>query len=197
MTARIGDGRTLGPLAALVILAPWAEAGGVSSVALWLDLALHLMAWVLVVVAFTRTGGPGGRAVLVWLAPALVVAGVSALRAPYGYAAWLTLFELITALALLTACVRSLGRSPGPARRQLATICVVAALPSALLALVQFLSGHRGGGAFVNPNHLGGWLAAMVPLCLVLVVVPGGDRWARRGGWVALATIGSGVLASG
>ena len=195
---RLFPGTGLALAGALLLIVPWTEAGGAKATGLWLDLALHLVAWTLIVTEALRRRSAGAPPALVFLLPALGVAAVSAARAPYGYAAWLALFEMLSGLALTGVVVLLIARPGGVSRRQLASICVVAALPAAGLAIVQLVSGQRGTGAFVNPNHLGSWLAATAPLVVALLPEPAAASVRRR--WLtvlALAVILAGVLASG
>ena len=66
---------------ALLALLPWTEAGGATPTSLWLDAALHLVAWTLIVTEMLRGGAAGVPRALLFLLPAAAAAVFSATRA--------------------------------------------------------------------------------------------------------------------
>jgi tetratricopeptide (TPR) repeat protein len=96
-----------------------------------------------------------GPAVL-WLAFA-ALAAVGACFAPYGYAAWRVLIELVA-----FASVFWLATGDPPAlRKVLPPAVALLGAAHGLNAVVQKLSGSsRPASTFLNPNHLAAWLAA-------------------------------------
>jgi O-antigen ligase len=181
----------------LLALLPWVEAGGRERSGLWLDLVAHLLA--LAIVALVVVAARRWRLrplVLIWL-PFGLIFGLSAWRAPYAYAAGLAGFELATGLALGLALAALLSGSAGETwRRRLGSLAILAGLPAALAACLQATLGDgRGAAGFINPNHLGAFLAALLPLALA-----GGLRregWSRWTAILAAAVLGAGVLATG
>jgi len=103
----------------------------------------------------------------------LALAAAGALLAPYRYAAYLTLVELATffAAAFLAA------RSGAEILRLAAAILLWGGAAQGLLAAYQSLALNqvRPAGTFLNPNHLAGWLVALIALGLA-----GQDRPASR-----------------
>ncbi|MFQ5669629.1 MAG: O-antigen ligase family protein [Acidobacteriota bacterium] len=153
----------------LLVLLPWLEAGGRPEAAVALDLVAHLLALGLVALWLAApVGAPASGAAP--LVPYVLIALFSAWQAPYAYAAGVVLFEMGTALALALA-LRGVCSDPESAwlRGALQQAWVMAALPAALLALFQVIArgGLRGAAGFVNPNHLGAYLACSLPLALV------------------------------
>jgi hypothetical protein len=91
-----------------------------------------------------------------WLCfAALAVAG--ALVAPYAYAAWLVLVELLAFGAMFWLA----SGDPPALSRMLAPAVAVITSAHGLVAVVQKISGSpRPASTFLNPNHLAAWLAA-------------------------------------
>jgi O-antigen ligase len=181
----------------LLALLPWLEAGGRELPGLWLDLAAHLLALAIVAIMVVASCRRRLRPLtLIWLPFGLVFA-ISAWRAPYRYAAGLAGFELATGLALgLALAVLLSGAAGEPWRQRLVRLAILAGLPAALAACLQAMLGDgRGAAGFVNPNHLGAFLAALLPLTLAA-----GLRGESRRRWAAIpaaAVLVAGVLASG
>jgi len=96
-----------------------------------------------------------------WLGFA-ALAGAGALVAPYAYSAWLVLIEIAafgTLSWLASGAPKALDRLLPPALAVLASA-------HGLAAIAQKLQGSpRPASTFLNPNHLGAWLAAAA-LCL-------------------------------
>ena len=110
---------------------------------------------------------------------ALVVLGISALRAPYGYAALLALVDAGAALAaFVLGGMLARGRRE---RRLIAWLVVASALIQALIAAGQRIGGKPGerpAGTFLNPNHLAAYLACGILAGWGLLF----DRLARESG---------------
>ncbi len=103
-------------------------------------------------VAYAPSRGPSWA----WLGFA-ALAGVGALVAPYAYAAWLVLIEILafgTLFWLASGAPKALERILPPAMAVLAGA-------HGLAAVVQKFSGSpRPASTFLNPNHLAAWLVA-------------------------------------
>ncbi|MCP3980408.1 MAG: O-antigen ligase family protein [bacterium] len=183
---------------------PPSKSARVLEVSLWALLALttlgeggaeatSMLAWhgVLLLLLLFALAAPssigGGRlarapAAAIGLFVALVWVG--ALFAPYKFAAWLSLLELLAFCAVLRL---SAGLRPGALSRAGVPLLVLAALQS-LWVVAQSIFGEtpRPAGTFLNTNHLSAWLGAILFLVL-------GSRLERpraeRGGvwWLALA----------
>ena len=141
---------------AVVAVATLGE-GGASGTSL---LVQHLL--IAAAVAASVLAGPasgfvpsrGPRAA--WLTFALLAAA-GAVAAPYAYAAWLVLVEI----AAFGAVVWLASGEPAPLSRMFPPAVAVLAASHALVAVVSRLSGSpRPASTFLNPNHLGAWLAA-------------------------------------
>jgi O-antigen ligase len=186
--------------AGLMTLIPWAEASGRSTAALWLDLAAHLAALGVVAVVAGASRRRLSRGLLGLWIPFGAVCLLSAWRAPYDYAAWLSCFEWAVALALGLALAAALSGKKGATwRLVLAWLVVLAGVPAALTAVLQVVTGgERGSAGFVNPNHLGAFLAALLPLAVVGVLAgrSRGTDGGRSHRWIP-ASLVSGVLALG
>jgi O-antigen ligase/cytochrome c-type biogenesis protein CcmH/NrfG len=90
-----------------------------------------------------------------WLAFA-VLAAAGAMVAPYAYAAWLVLVEIV---AFGTLVWLASGDPPALLRVLPSAVALLAAAHG-LAAIVQKLSGSpRPASTFLNPNHLAAWLA--------------------------------------
>jgi O-antigen ligase len=102
--------------------------------------------------AYAPSRGP----VLAWLCFA-AFAAAGAVIAPYAYAAWLILVELIAFGALFwLAC-----GDPSALARVLPAAIAVFASTHGIVALAERISGNpRPASSFLNPNHLAAWLAA-------------------------------------
>ena len=102
--------------------------------------------------AFAPSRGPSWA----WLCFA-ALAGAGAVVAPYAYAAWLVLIEI---LAFGTLFWLACGDPPA-LNRILPPAVAVLASAHGLAAVVQKFSGSpRPASTFLNPNHLAAWLAA-------------------------------------
>ena len=102
--------------------------------------------------AFAPSRGPSWA----WLCFA-ALAGAGAFVAPYAYAAWLVLIEI---LAFGTMFWLACGDPPALNRIFPPAVAVLASAHG-LAAVVQKFSGSpRPASSFLNPNHLAAWLAA-------------------------------------
>ena len=109
---------------------------------------------------------------------ALMVLGISAVRAPYGYAALLALVDAGAALASFAlGGMLARGRKE---RRLIAWLVVASALIQASIAAGQRIGkpGERPAGTFLNPNHLAAYLVCGVLAGWGLLF----DRLARESG---------------
>jgi O-antigen ligase len=97
---------------------------------------------------------PRGPAVA-WLSFA-VLAAAGAVTAPYAYAAWLVLVEIVAFGTLVWLA----SGDPSALFRVLPAAVALLASGHGLAAIVQRLSGSpRPASTFLNPNHLAAWLA--------------------------------------
>jgi O-antigen ligase len=142
-------------VAAVVAVATLGEGGG-SAQGL---LATHLLlatAFAVAAVAFpAATHVPSRGPSFAWLAFALLL-GAGAVAAPYAYAAWLVVVEIVAfgTLAWLASA------DPSAVARVLPWVVALLASGHGLTAVVQKLSGSpRPASSFLNPNHLAAWLA--------------------------------------
>jgi O-antigen ligase len=132
---------------------------------------------------------PSTRPSAAWLAFA-ILAATGAVVAPYAYAAWLVLVEIVAfgAMAWLAS-----GEPSALARALPVTVALLASLHG-VTAVAQRLAGNpRPASTFLNPNHLAAWLAAAA-LFLAGTVASRDDRFLPRAlqaaaGFVALAGI--------
>jgi O-antigen ligase len=144
-----------GFVAAVVAVATLGE-GGASASSL---LVSHLLLATAVVyaISFDRSScepSPGPAAA--WLCFA-VLAAAGAFFAPYAYAAWLVLVEL---LAFGTLFWLASG-DPKVSARVLAPAIAILATAHGLVAIAQkFTGSSRPASTFLNPNHLAAWMAA-------------------------------------
>ena len=122
--------------------------------------------------AFAPSRGPSWA----WLCFA-ALAGAGAVVAPYAYAAWLVLIEI---LAFGTLFWLACGDPPA-LNRILPPAVAVLASAHGLAAVVQKFSGSpRPASTFLNPNHLGAWLAAAALLLAGTMLARGNSvrvRW--------------------
>jgi len=150
-------------LAALLVVATLGEGGAEpTSLLVWHAL---LVALVIVELLLAGSAEPTWSPATGPLAGFFVFFGVAlvgAVRAPYGYAAWLYLIELAAFAAIVWLASRR-----GPDLLSIvATPLMLAASVQSVLFLVQwYVQGQtRPAGTFLNPNHLAGWLVAVVLL---------------------------------
>ena len=150
-------------LVGLLLLATLGEGGGHPiSILAW-----HAWLVVLLVARACRPRETAGR----WRHPGLVpfglfllLLGLGAVRAPYGYAALLLLLELGSCVA-----VAWIAASIGPRLLPiLARSMLVGAALQGIFVIVQAWrhEGPREAGTFLNANHLGLWLVAALLLGL-------------------------------
>jgi len=84
----------------------------------------------------------------------------SAWQAPYGFAALLVVQDVAVGLAVVLLAAREREAAGAPPVRL--ALLAVASLQGAL-ALGQWIAGSpRAAGSFLNPNHLGAWVAAVL-----------------------------------
>jgi len=163
-----------GRVAALLLLLAIATTGeGGSAPAAML--AEHVVLIAIVAAALARPGGPDLALQPVFAAGVVafaVFALVGAVRAPYGFAAWLVLEEIAAFVAVMVLASRS-----GPALiGRLAPGLALLGAAQAVVAIVQrvALGVLRPAAGFLNPNHLAAWL--VMAACVGL-----GAAWARPG----------------
>jgi O-antigen ligase len=152
LSGRARAAAVLGVLA----LATWGE-GGASAPSL---LATHLVLAAAVgaaVLALPCAGTrPAGAPAAAWVVFA-VLAGASAAIAPYAYAAWLVVVEIIA----FGSMVWLAAGAPAALTAGLPPVIALLATAHGVAATAQKLGGaSRPASTFLNPNHLGSWLAA-------------------------------------
>ena len=143
-------------VAAVVAIATLGEGGAAASglLAVHLLLAAAVVACVLLLPA--TASAPSRIPSTAWLA-FVVMACLSAAVAPYAYAAWLVLVEL---LAFSTVVWLASG-APHAVAGLLTPVLALLAFAHGAMALAEKLSGtSRPASTFLNPNHLAAWLAA-------------------------------------
>jgi O-antigen ligase len=154
-------------LCATLLLATLGEGGGAAgSMLLWhASLAALVLGCLLVPRILDGPGGAPAAGPLTAGALFLILAGAGAARAPYFYAAWLNLVELIACFAIFWLGAR-LGPELG---RRIGWPLGAAALLQAGLILGQRFGGEsRPAGTFLNTNHMAAWMG------VVLLVLVGG-----------------------
>lgn len=164
-------------LAALLLGATLGEGGAVPDALLAIHGATVAM-WI-VVLARGRPVGLPAAPIGTALGAFVAVAGVSAARAAYGYAAFLSLQELAVFVA-----VTVLAATVGPdLPRRLAPVLLVGAAAHAVWAVgARAIAGvSRPASTFLNPNHLGAWIVA------ASLVAWGAPARTRRGAIVRAA----------
>jgi O-antigen ligase len=192
-----GEAIVAAALGTVLIVATLGEGGGApGSLLAWHAAVALLVAWrVLAPHSWPSPAVSVGDGVTGALALFSVIVALGALRAPYGYAAWLTGVELVACLGAGWLAA-SAGASLLP--RLVPPLATLAAL-HALGAAVERLRALevRPAGTFLNPNHLAAWLVAVALLTLAAAI--GGARAGRQrvllAGLAALAL--GGVLLSG
>jgi O-antigen ligase len=177
---------------AVVAVATWGE-GGASAPSL---LAQHLVLAAVVAAAALAAPSPGvpsrGPAAAWMVFAALAAAGAAV--APYAYAAWLVLVDLLAfgAVVWLAAGVpAAVGRALPPALAVLASL-------HGLAAVVQRLGGDpRPASSFLNTNHLAAWLAAAAIVSAGAAVDGGARRLPRAAYGAACALALAGIFVTG
>ena len=141
---------------AVVAVATFGE-GGASASSLLVSHLLLAAAFAVFAVLFPDSAyAPSREPSWAWLGFA-ALAGAGAVVAPYAYAAWLVLIEI---LAFGTMFWLACGDPPA-LNRILPPAVAVLASAHGLAAVVQKFSGSpRPASSFLNPNHLAAWLAA-------------------------------------
>lgn len=155
-----------GLLSALLVAATLGE-GGVSPTAILAIHAAVAAAWGVILVRPGSGGRPVRRAAGAPVAAFLLFAAVAlagAAFAPYAYAAWLRILEIAAFLGILLLAARTgpvlLDVLPYP-------LLIGAAAQSVHVLAARFLQAEpRPAGTFLNPNHLAGWLVAVLLLAL-------------------------------
>ncbi len=178
---------------AVVAVATLGEGGAAASSLLVQHLLLAAACLVFAVAfpaaAYAPSRGPSAA----WLSFA-VLAAAGAVVAPYAYAAWLVLVEIVgfgTLVWLAAGDPPALFPVLPPA---------VAALASAhgLAAVVQKLSGSpRPASTFLNPNHLAAWLAAAALFLAGSISSESAPMRVRRVYGVAAALALAGIFVTG
>jgi len=183
-------------LVTLLLLATLGEGGGsAESMLRWHGWLVAVVLWALIMAPFSSRSVPAPpHAPLLPFALFLLLAAAGAARAPYFYAAYLTLVELAAAAAVLFVAAR-LGR------RWLCGLrwpLLAGAAIQGLYAIGQhYLQGEaRPPGTFLNTNHFAGWSAVVLLFSLGSLGSPGGgrSRWALAAGAVPVV---AGILLSG
>ncbi|NIL99630.1 MAG: hypothetical protein GTN89_01315, partial [Acidobacteria bacterium] len=188
LVARIG-------LLAVLLLATFGHAGSQPDVLLaWhaLLLVTTLLAW-----WFTAPGATGHRpsaGTALALAALCLVLVVGFARAPYRFAAWLTMVEVAAFVAAFALAIRTGPRLVvwlGPA------LLSAGWLQTGLLFYQRFVTGDpRPAGTFNNPNYLAGWLAATVLFCAGRWITRPADRVARGSAAAAIPLL-AGIAITG
>jgi O-antigen ligase len=180
-------------VAVVVAAATLGEGGAAPSVLLGVHLVLAVGAAVFLISAHPSSSVPERAPAMAW-AGFVVCVGFGALVAPYAYAAWLVIVEIAAfgALAWL-AC----GESDTLARMLPPALAVVAGAHG-VAAVAQRLAGaSRPASSFLNPSHLGAWLAA----AMLVVVAVAMDRGRTRRAHLAYAAAAvlslAGIFVSG
>ena len=179
---------------AVVAVSTLGEGGATAGSAL----ATHvLLAVAVAAAAFVFSPGthvPAREPAAAWLAFA-VLATVSASLAPYAYAAWLVLIEILA----FSSVVWLASGDPGALRRQLVPGVAILAFLHGCVAVAQRVSGNsRPPSTFLNPNHLAAWLAAAAVFLMAGLFgrdVP--SRTARVRDGVAVVPALAGVFVTG
>ena len=148
-------------LAALLALATLGEGGAAAELLLaWHVVLALLLAWEL-----RAVGADHGPTLLAALAAVAAVAWASAsaiLVAPYAYAAWLAVLELLACLGVGWLAARG---GLALSRTLVAPLAAVAALHAVYFLVEKFAVGaFRPASTFLNPNHLAAWLVAVLAL---------------------------------
>jgi O-antigen ligase len=152
------------------------------------QLAEHGLASAIAIVSMTTPSGwRPARSVVVAFAVFLAFACASAAIAPYGYAAFLTCWELVAFTAVAWAAARCGDRLP----QSLAPWLAAGVAAHGLAALAQRFQGEtRPATTFFNTNHLAAWLVA------ASFVVGGAlPEWTGRARAAGIAAIAVGVAA--
>ncbi len=157
-------------LCLLLPLATLGEGGGsIGGLLAWHGwlVGVWLVWWLAPSIGGTARSMP--RAPLVAFGAFVLLVVLGAARAPYGYAALLVGFELAGWIAVVALAVAS---GPNLLTRLVWVLRVVAGVQGAYVIVQQFTLGHaRPAATFLNPNHLGLWMAA------VLLLGFGTDPW--------------------
>ncbi|HZN55655.1 MAG TPA: O-antigen ligase family protein, partial [Candidatus Polarisedimenticolaceae bacterium] len=160
--------------AALLLLLAIATIGQGGSAAAAL-LAEHLVLVAVVGIVLVRAGVPEltvHPVVAAGVAGFAAFALFGALRAPYGFAAWLVLEEIA---AFITVFVLASRSEPGLLRALASGLALVGAGQAAVAIAQRLALGVlRPAAGFLNPNHLAAWL-------VMAACVASGAAWARPG----------------
>lgn len=179
-------------LACLLLVATLGKGGGsTESLFAWHGLLVALIAGVFLAGRAPREAAAGP---LIAATLFLALAGLGALRAPYGYAALLTGLELAACLAVFCLAARV---GPGLVQRLRWPVGAAAAAQAGLVLWQRFALGQpRPAGTFLNTNHLAGWL--VLALLLVLCGRRREDSTAARALALAVAAVSClAILVSG
>jgi O-antigen ligase len=141
----------------VVAAATWGEGGASASSLLVTHLALAAAFAVFILAAPRGACAPSTWPSAAWLLFVLL-AGASAMVAPYAYAAWLVMIEIVAFGALVWLAS---GDPPALVRALTPALALLGAAHGTV-ALAQRLAGNkRPASSFLNPNHLAAWLAAI------------------------------------
>ena len=141
---------------AVVAAATLGEGGASASSLLVQHLLLAVSVAVFAVLRAPSRHAPSREPSIAWLAFA-GCAAVGAMFAPYAYAAWLVLIEILAFGTLVWVA----AGEPLAVARVLPPAIALLATAHGTAAVVQKLSGNaRPASTFFNPNHLAAWPAA-------------------------------------
>lgn len=178
---------------AVVAVASWGE-GGAAAPSLLLQHVLLAAAVAVCLFALPAADHSPSRApAMAWLAFA-ALAAIGALVAPYAYAAWLVIVEILsfTSLAWLATA------DPAALSRILPHVLAALAAAHGLAALAQKLRGSpRPASSFMNPNHLSAWLVAAVLFLAAGLLAREGSTRARTAQGAAMAIALAGIFVTG
>jgi len=178
---------------AVVSIATWGE-GGASAPSL---LAAHLVlavAFAVFAVSFPDAShAPSLRPSAAWLSFA-VLAAAGAVVAPYAYAAWLVLVEIL-AFGTLTWLASG---DPAALARVLPWAVALLASGHGIVAVIQKTAGGpRPASTFLNPNHLAAWLAGAALLLAGAISAQGTSLRVRSVQGTAVALALAGIFVTG
>ena len=179
---------------AVVAVATFGEGGATAGSALATHVLLALAVAAAVFAFPVGTHAPAREPGASWLVFA-VLAAASASLAPYAYAAWLVLIEI---LAFGSVAWLASGDPEASSRQLVPGVAILASIHGSV-AVAQRISGNsRPPSTFLNPNHLAAWLvAAAVFLMAGLFGRNVSSRTARARDGVAVVLALAGVFVTG
>jgi O-antigen ligase len=170
---------------AVVSIATLGE-GGASATSLLLQHLLLAAGVAIAALALPPSGHAPQRGPSIAWAVFVALTAAAAAAAPYAYAAWLVVVEIVafSAMAWLAA-----GEPQATARALAPAIALLAAAHGVTAVAQKLAGGARPASTFLNPNHLAAWLAAAA---LFLAGRSMGRGLAPSARW---AYVGAGLLA--